>query len=92
MKNWDTDKILGTGLAFALIIFIVGQFVALIAGYKPLPMELGTTIVTGLVGYMGRSLAEKLKKDEPPKDDSKPVDANKNPQAQRPATFDVPKR
>ena len=55
--GWDTDKILGTGLIATLIIFIVGQFCALLCGCETLPMEIGGTIVTGLVGYMGRSLA-----------------------------------
>ena len=61
MTTWDTDKILGTGLVLALIIFILGEFITVITGHEPLPMEIAGTIVTGLVGYMGRSLAEKLK-------------------------------
>lgn len=64
MTNWDTDKILGTGLVLALILFLFGEFVAVITGHEPLPMEIAGTIVTGLVGYMGRSLAEKLKTNE----------------------------
>ena len=59
--GWDTDKILGTGLIVTLIVFIVGQFCALLFGREPLPMEIGGTIGTGLVGYMGRSHAEKIK-------------------------------
>ncbi|MBR4641559.1 MAG: hypothetical protein IKO74_02415 [Selenomonadaceae bacterium] len=56
----DTDKILGTGLVSALILFITGNVVIVLCGLPPLPMELGNTIVTGLVAYMGRSLADKL--------------------------------
>lgn len=56
----DTDKILGTGLVAALILFIFGNVVIVLCGLTPLPMELGNTIVTGLVAYMGRSLVDKL--------------------------------
>lgn len=61
MTTLDTDKILGTGLIIALNLFLLGEFIIVVAGYKPLPMEIAGTIVTGLVGYMGRSLVEKLK-------------------------------
>lgn len=57
----DTDKILGTGLVTALILFIVGNVFLVLFGHAPLPMEFGNTIVTGLVAYMGRSLVEKLR-------------------------------
>ncbi|MBR2519685.1 MAG: hypothetical protein IKE46_07875 [Selenomonadaceae bacterium] len=56
----DTDKILGTGLVSALILFITGNVIIVLCGLVPLPMELGNTIVTGLVAYMGRSLVDKL--------------------------------
>lgn len=69
MTTWDTDKILGTGLVLALIIFILGEFITVITGHEPLPMEIAGTIVTGLVGYMGRSLAEKLKSNDNNGDD-----------------------
>ncbi len=64
----DTDKILGTGLVSALILFIVGNVTLVLFGQTPLPMEFGNTIVTGLVAYMGRSLVEKLRnqKDDVP--------------------------
>ena len=64
----DTDKILGTGLVSALILFIVGNVILVLFGQTPLPMEFGNTIVTGLVAYMGRSLVEKLRnqKDDVP--------------------------
>ena len=57
----DTDKILGTGLVSALILFIVGNVTLVLFGQTPLPMEFGNTIVTGLVAYMGRSLVENLR-------------------------------
>ena len=84
MRDWDTDKLLGAGLVVALLLFLFGQFVALVAGYKPLPMELAGTIVTGLIGYMGKSLVDKLKQNDKPAD-SKPPPRNT-------ATFDPPKR
>ena len=76
--GWDTDKILGTGLIVTLIIFIIGQFCALLFGCEPLPMEIGGTIVTGLVGYMGRSLTGKIKQTSPPEDKNKPPPDEKN--------------
>ena len=60
LSRIDTDKILGTGLVLALILFIFGNVTIVLCGLTPLPMELGNTIVTGLVAYMGRSLVDKL--------------------------------
>lgn len=57
----DTDKIIGTGLICALILFVVGNVILVLFGRVPLPIEFGNTIVTGLVAYMGRSLADKLR-------------------------------
>lgn len=60
--NWDTDKIIGTGLIAALLVKIIGDFIImLITGSVP-NSDLATNIVACLAGYMGRSLAEKLKK------------------------------
>ena len=61
----DIDKIIGAGLVFALILFVVGNVMLVLCGHEPLPIEFGNTIVTGLVAYMGRSLADKHRKDEP---------------------------
>ena len=59
--KWDTDKIIGTGLIVALLVKIGGDIaVTLIAGSPP-NSDLATNIVACLAGYMGRSLAEKLK-------------------------------
>ena len=61
MKNWNTDKIIGAGLILALLIKIVGDiFITVINGTPP-PSDLPMNIVTGLAGYMGRSLLEKSK-------------------------------
>ena len=65
LKQIDTDKILGAGLVFALILFVVGNVILVLCGHDALPIEFGNTIVTGLVAYMGRSLADKHRKDEP---------------------------
>lgn len=64
----DIDKIIGTGLVAALILFVVGNVILVLFGHDALPIEFGNTIVTGLVAYMGRSLADKLRlhKEESP--------------------------
>lgn len=59
MKNQDIDKILGTGLIIALLMFIFGQFVCIVIGREPLPMEIANTIITGVVAYMGKILFRK---------------------------------
>ena len=65
LKQIDTDKILGAGLVASLILFVIGNVALVLFGHPPLPIEFGNTIVTGLVAYMGRSLADKHRKDEP---------------------------
>ena len=65
LNKIDTDKILGAGLVFALILFVVGNVILVLFGNNALPIEFGNTIVTGLVAYMGRSLADKNRKEEP---------------------------
>ena len=63
MKDWNTDKIIGAGLIVALILLIVGNMViTLWTGNFP-TSDLPMNIVTGLAGYMGRSLLEKQKND-----------------------------
>ena len=64
MKNIDTDKIIASGLIIALIFYFVVVLVIALVTERFLPLELAGNIVTGLAGYMGRSLAEKLKQDK----------------------------
>lgn len=63
LNLWSTDKIIGAGLILALILIVIGNIsVALFTGTYP-PTDLPMNIVTGLAGYMGRSLLEKVKKE-----------------------------
>lgn len=68
MASWDTDKIIGTGLVFALIAYMI--IVGTVAFFKDtvLPLDVASNIAVGLTGYMGRSLVEKLKQHPPAKD------------------------
>lgn len=61
MRNRSTDKIIGTGLILALLIKIVGDIVITVINGTAPPSDLPMNIVTGLAGYMGRSLLEKSK-------------------------------
>ncbi len=54
MKDWSTDKIAVTGLVAALLVSI---FAGIWTGNG---VELQTTIASGLVGYIGRAMQEKL--------------------------------
>lgn len=72
LERWDVDKIIGTGLIVALLVKILGDFtVMLFTGSMP-NSDLATNIVACLAGYMGRSLAEKLKKGDFNNDNPKP--------------------
>lgn len=63
LKNWNTDKIIGAGLILALLLLIIGNItITLYTGKFP-TTDLPMNIVTGLAGYMGRSLLEKQKKE-----------------------------
>ena len=62
IANWHTDKIIGLGLIVALLLKICGDIaISITTGTAP-PSDLPMNIVTGLVGYMGRSLVEKARK------------------------------
>ena len=61
MNNWNTDKIIGAGLIVALFLYIVGFYAAIIIINTVVPLDPVSNIVTGLAGYMGRSLLEKKK-------------------------------
>ena len=71
MRDWNTDKIIGTGLIFCLLVYIVGFFVTVYYTGITLPLDVATNIVTGLAGYMGRSLLEKNKTNDGKKADEK---------------------
>ena len=63
MFFWDTDKIIGAGLVAALLVIVIGNIaITFMTGATP-STELPGNIVTGLAGYMGRSLLEKKKND-----------------------------
>ena len=64
MKDWNTDKIIGAGLILVLLILVVGNItITLYTGKFP-TSDLPMNIVTGLAGYMGRSLLEKQRKED----------------------------
>ena len=64
LKNWNTDKIVGAGLILALILSLIAWLiVAIFTGVVP-ALDFQTNIVTGLAGYMGRSLLEKNRNEE----------------------------
>lgn len=74
MDNWHTDKIIGAGLIVALLFLVIGNiFITLYTGKIP-TSDLPMNIVTGLVGYMGRSLLEKHKTDSEENSDEKKGD------------------
>ena len=78
MRDWNTDKIIGTGLIFCLLVYIVGFFVTVYYTGITLPLDVASNIVTGLAGYMGRSLLEKKKFDDESKNNEKEVDKDEN--------------
>lgn len=67
MNDWDTDKIIGAGMIGALWIYILIVCVVVIVRGHVLPLDPASNIIACLAGYMGRSLAEKLK--HPPPDE-----------------------
>lgn len=64
MHSWHTDRVIGAGLIAALLLKIAGDIAITIATGNSPPSDLPMNIVTGLVGYMGRSLMEKGKKND----------------------------
>lgn len=57
----NTDQIISVGLVTALILFIIGEFISVVLGVKPLAMDFATNIGSGLIGYMGKVLIERMK-------------------------------
>ena len=73
MKNFDTDKIIGAGLVFALIFYIAVVGIIAFCKGTVLPLDIASNIVASLAGYMGRSLLEKLKEVQNDSPKSKPT-------------------
>ena len=80
MKDWDTDKIIGAGLIVALIFYFVTVLIIAIVRGEIMPLEVASNIITGLIGYMGKTLVDKFRQNT---NDKKPVDApdDKKPDA-----------
>ena len=70
MKDWDTDKIIGAGLIVALIFYFTNVLIIAIVRGEIMPLEVASNIITGLIGYMGKTLFDKMKhpSDEKTKD------------------------
>lgn len=64
MNTWNTDKIIGAGLISALFLYIIGFYTVIVVNGTITPLDVASNIVTGLAGYMGRSLLENKKKGE----------------------------
>ena len=58
-KDWDTDKIIGTGLIVALLFYFLAIILIVIIKETILPLNVAGNIITGLAGYMGRDLIDK---------------------------------
>ena len=61
MKDWDTDKIIGAGLIVALIFYFTTVLIIAIVRGEIMPLEVAINIITGLIGYMGKTLFDKMK-------------------------------
>ena len=64
MKDWDIDRIIGAGLIFALVFYFVVVLVVTLTTGKVLPLDVASNIVTGLIGYMGKNLVDKIRGDK----------------------------
>lgn len=73
----DTDKILGAGLIVVLLVKIIGDIAVTLLVGSPPNHEFASNLASGLVGFMGRDLALKMRKDER-NDNQKPKTADKN--------------
>lgn len=70
-KNWNTDKIIGTGLILVLSLLVVGSVVIVLCTGKLFDLSIVATIATGLIGYMKGSSNDKEKKDGDSNDSGK---------------------
>ena len=71
MKDWDTDKIIGAGLIVALIFYFTTVLIIAIVRGQIMPLEVAGNIITGLIGYMGKTLVDKMRQNS---NDNQPVD------------------
>lgn len=62
MKNWGVNKIIGTGLIIALFLIVIADLVIAVVNGEVRSTELPGNIVSGLIGYLGRDLIDKIKK------------------------------
>ena len=62
MKNWGVNKIIGTGLIIALFLIVIADLVIAVVNGEIRSTELPGNIVSGLIGYLGRDLIDKIKK------------------------------
>ena len=62
MKNWGVNKIIGTGLIIALFLIVIADLVIAVVNGEIRSTELPWNIVSGLIGYLGRDLIDKIKK------------------------------
>ena len=64
MNKWSTDKIIGTGLIVALFLIIVSDLIIALLNSEIRSTELPGNIVSGLVGFLGRDILSKIKKQD----------------------------
>ena len=63
MKDyWTTDRIIGAGLIVTLFLIVIADLVIALFNGEIRSTELPGNIVSGLVGFLGRDLLEKVKK------------------------------
>lgn len=64
MQNLETDKIIGIGLILTLLVKVAGDILVTLYGLNTPAADLASNIVSGLVGYMGRSLLDKMRQSD----------------------------
>lgn len=64
MNSWDTDKIIGAGLIIALLFYFVVVLLIALFNRELLPLEVASNIITGLIGYMGKTLVDKFRQQD----------------------------
>ena len=70
MKDyWTTDRIIGAGLIITLFLIVIADLVIALINGEIRSTELPGNIVSGLVGFLGRDLLEKVKKSTDKKGD-----------------------